>query len=241
MAMASLSFGQYADHSVLAQGKWVRMAIISDGPYVLDASFLQNAGFDAASIDPRQIRIFGRPGGMLPQANEVARPDDLPELAIEVTGEADGSFDAGDKVFFFAQGAHDWKYNSEAEQYDHEYNLYADTSFYYLTVGPINGLRIEEEAAPGASTFTSESHREIFWHEVESENLLKSGRYWLGEKFDLTLQRTYSFPLRAPDADGNVFVRLQVGAQSDVNTAFDVSINGIVMGAVTLSLSLIHI
>lgn len=235
MALAGFSYGQYADHSVLAQGKWVRMAIVSDGPYVLDATFLQNAGFDPASIDPRQIRIFGRPGGMLPQANDVARPDDLPELAIEVTGEADGSFDAGDKVFFFAQGAHSWNYNSESEQYGHEYNLYADTSFYYLTVGPGNGLRIAEEVTPGTPTFTSQSHREIFWHEVERENLLKSGRYWLGEKFDLTLQRTYSFPLRAPDADGNVFVRLQVGAQSDVNTTFDVSINGIGMGAVTLS------
>lgn len=235
MAMATVGFGQYADHSVLAQGKWVRIAIVSDGPYVLDESFLQNAGFDPSSIDPRQIRMFGRPGGMLPQANAVERPDDLPELAIEVTGEDDGVFNSGDKVYFYAQGAHSWSYNAESEQYGHEYNLYADTSYYYLTVGPTNGLRVEEATSPGTATFTSESHREIYWHEVESENLLKSGRFWLGEKFDLTLQRSFSFPLRSIDDAGTVYVRLQVGAQSDVNTSFAVSVNNIALGTVSLS------
>ena len=236
IGLASQTFAQtYADHSALSQGRWVRMAITQDGPYELDAAFLQEAGFDVGSLDPRQIRMFGRPGGMLPQANDVERPDDMPELAIVVTGEGDGVFNSGDRVLFFAQGAHGLTYNSESEQYAHEYNLYSDTSYYYLTVGPGNGMRVEEAADPGPSTFTSESNRAIFWHEVERENLLKSGRFWLGEKFDLTLQRTYAYPLISPNSDGNVWVRLNVAAMSDVNTSFDISVNGVVAGSVALN------
>lgn len=236
LCVVSQTFAQtYADHSVLAQGKWVRMAITEDGPYSLDAAFLQTAGYDLETLDPRKIRMFGRPGGMLPQANDVSRPDDLPELAIEVTGEDDGVFDPGDKVLFFAQGAHRLSYNTESEQYAHEYNLYADTSYYYLTIGPENGLRIESAPDPGASTFESDHHRSIFWHEVERENLLKSGRYWLGEKFDLTLQRSFSYPLHSPDPNGNVWVRLNVAAMSDVNTMFDLTVSGVFVGSIPLN------
>ncbi len=224
----------YADHSQLAQGTWVRIPVVEDGPYALSASFFQAAGFNTAQIDPRQIRIFGRGGGMLPQANNVERPDDMPEIPIEVIGEDDGVFNAGDQVLFYAQGPHAWRYQSESEQYQHEYHLYSDTNYYYLTIGPQNGLRVQESTVSGTPTFTSQSARSTFWHEQDLENPLKSGRYWLGERFDLTTERIYTYPLHAPSADGFLLVRVQVAAQSDVNTSFTVSAGGKTLGTLSL-------
>ncbi len=224
---------EYADHSVLSSGKWIRIPIAQDGAYALDAAFLRNAGFEPNQIDPRNIQMFGRPGGMLPQENARSRPDDLPEISIEVTGEADGSFDANDRVLFYAQGPHGMRYLSESEQHEHEFNLYADTSYYYLRVGQEPGKRILTAADPGPATYTSTQHREVYYHERDFENLIKSGRLWLGEKFDSpVLDRTFSFPLFAAHPDGLVRIRFHVVARSDVNTSFQASIGNNVLGNV---------
>ena len=103
--LTSLWAQDYADNSVLSTGKWTKMGIIEPGVYRLDFDALASAGFEPSSIDPRNIHIYGNGGGMLPQSNEVERPDDLLENAIEVVGEADGSFDQGDFILFYAEGS----------------------------------------------------------------------------------------------------------------------------------------
>src|SRR5690606_13604567 len=90
--------------SVLADGDWFRFAVVESGVYKIDADLLQNAGVDIISIDPRKIGIFGYGGGMLPQSNSAPRPVDLPEMAIYVSGESDGRFDADDFIVFYAEG-----------------------------------------------------------------------------------------------------------------------------------------
>ena len=67
----------YAQSSVLSQGNWFKVEIEKTGIYKLDYSQLRNAGVDVAGVNPRTIKIFGNPGGMLPQANGVERPHDL--------------------------------------------------------------------------------------------------------------------------------------------------------------------
>src|SRR5690606_6174820 len=90
--------------SALASGEWYKFPVEKRGIYKITISELQQAGINTAAIDPRKIRIHGYGNGMLPQANNVERPRDLPEISIFVNGESDGKFDPGDYILFYAEG-----------------------------------------------------------------------------------------------------------------------------------------
>ena len=60
--------------------------------------------------------------------------------------------------------------------------------------------------------------------EIDSENLIHSGRFWLGEKFDLTLDRTFGFDVSDVSSNGEIRLTVQLAARSDVNTRFNVMI-----------------
>ena len=92
------------DNSVLLQGDWYKCAVANDGIFRIDYNWLRTAGINADQIDPRNIRIYGGTTGMLPQANSTPRMQDLTELAIFVSGEADGKFDRQDFLLFYGQG-----------------------------------------------------------------------------------------------------------------------------------------
>jgi hypothetical protein len=90
----------HAQPSVLQTGKWYKVAVEKNGVFKIDRNLFKKMGFDPSKTDPRKIKIYGNEGGMLPQANSAARPIDLTELAIQVQGESDGVFNAGDYILF---------------------------------------------------------------------------------------------------------------------------------------------
>ena len=67
----------YAASSVLATGKWYKIGVSDDGVYKLTYNDLVNLGMDMSNVNPKNIRIYGNGGGMLPEDNFVARYDDL--------------------------------------------------------------------------------------------------------------------------------------------------------------------
>ncbi len=89
---------------MLSTGSWFKFSVANDGVYKIDNALLQKAGINPAQIDPRNIKIYAGQSGMLPQANNVARVNDLMEVAIDVVGEADGKFDNGDYILFLRAG-----------------------------------------------------------------------------------------------------------------------------------------
>jgi hypothetical protein len=123
-----------AQNSVLAKGDWIKIGVISSGIQKLDANFLQKAGINLTQINPQDIKIYGNGGGMLPQANNIPRAKDLIENAISVEGEADGRFDNQDFILFYGQSPHAISYDSLSKSFKHQFNIYSDTTFYFLTV-----------------------------------------------------------------------------------------------------------
>ncbi|MEX2379523.1 MAG: hypothetical protein WD530_02170, partial [Vicingaceae bacterium] len=117
----------YKSQSALSSGEWYKIASTQRGVYKLTKHFLQQLGVDVDNVDPRTIRLFGHGGGMLPESNSTPRPDDLVEMAIEVKGESDGSFDAEDYVAFYGESQVKWTYNENAARFEHEVNRYCDT------------------------------------------------------------------------------------------------------------------
>ncbi|MEM6343386.1 MAG: type IX secretion system sortase PorU [Bacteroidota bacterium] len=222
-----LSAQNIADHSVLSQGTWYKLGIVETGLYKLDQAFLNALGINSANIDPRNIQIYGNGGGMLPQANSLAVHDDLVENAIYVAGEADGRFDAGDELVFYAEGPHQWDYDIESNQFRHQFNLYADTNYYFITVGTERGKRVSEAAAPNDSpTYTLSTSKGLAFHERDIENPIHSGRFWLGEKFDLSPERDFALYLGDLAPNGEIEIQIQLNARSDVATRFRITSGG---------------
>ncbi|MCY7359721.1 MAG: hypothetical protein LH609_20160 [Rudanella sp.] len=149
---------------------------------------------DFANADPRRFRLYGNGGTPLPQPNATARPTDLIENAIAVTGEADGRFDRGDALLFWGESPHVIRQDSATGRLGHTINPYSDTTFYFLTIGTEPGKRLANRAAgtgaglPVLSSFTHYAYRE-----TEQTNRVQSGREWLGEFFGVTTEQTFSF------------------------------------------------
>lgn len=209
-----------ANSSVLASGAWYKIGVTKDGVYKIDKTFLTNLGLDVANTDPRNIRIYGNGGKLMPEKNAVFRFDDLNENAISVVGENDGVFDAGDYILFYGQSTDTWKRVAGSKMpFDHQIHYFSDTSFYFITADLGTGKRITSQSSLSNSPNTTTSKQDYYgFHEQNTTNLVKSGREFYGEKFDLTT--TYSFSFLIPDAaiGDSVYVNASVLGRSDAAT-----------------------
>ena len=102
----SLKKQAYADHSVLSSGKWYKVKVNQSGICKVTYNDLAAMGVDMQTIDPDRIRVYGKPGGMLPESNKSFRYDDLPENAIQVVCAQPGKFASGDYFLFYASSPH---------------------------------------------------------------------------------------------------------------------------------------
>ena len=214
--------------SVLATGNWYKIAVSQDGLYRITRNDLEAMGMDVNAIDPRRLNVYGNGGGMLPQANSAFRHDDLQQNAIEVVGEADGSFDANDYIVFYAKGPHSWVQDSSVcGLFRHEFNVYSDKAYYFITADRGMGRRVASVTqATGLATNTVSTFTDYQFHEVDDVNLIKSGRQWFGEVFDI--QTTYDFDFGfsnvIPGAVG--YVSTKFLAKYSSPTTFSVKVNG---------------
>ncbi len=224
-----------SQNSVLATGDWYRLGIVNDGIYKITPEFLSSMGIPAGSIDPNNIRIYGNGGGMLPEANTAFRYDDLVENPIEVVGASDGRFDQGDYVLFYAEGPNKWHFNPSNRQFRHELNLYADTNYYFLTVSLGPGRRIDPVEPAPAITATSTSFDLLLFHERDEVNLIRSGRRWYGETFDLVNSRDFNFNLAGRLPGSPVRIRTAVAARSlGVPSNFQLRANGALLTSINI-------
>lgn len=219
----------FTSSSVLSTGDWYKVAVESDGIFRLSYNDLSAMGVNVNSIDPRQIRLFGNGGGMLPEGNSAFRYDDLYENAIWVAGEADGSFDPADYVLFYGQGPHRWNYDNTAEAFHHQLHLYTDKTVYFLTIGPVQGKRIGQvNQSSQAPTHQVSSFDDYAFYEQESYNLIKSGKDWYGEKFDVI--SSYDLPdfsFSNHDINQQIYVRAAVAAKSTSISSFGIFLDGV--------------
>lgn len=112
---------QFANDWVDFGKEYYKVTVAADGAYRLTFSDLQNAGFPVGTIDPRRIQLYHR--GV--------------EQAIIVQGQADAQFNTNDYIEFYGRrndGTNDNKLYTASNLQPHPYyNLYSDTSAYFLT------------------------------------------------------------------------------------------------------------
>lgn len=192
-AVRSGTRATFATNSVLNNGDWYRVGVVNDGVHRIDGTVLSALGIDVNTLNPQDLNIYGNGFGQLPFQNNVPRPDDLLLNSIYIEGENDGSFDEGDFILFYAKGPHKWSYNQTTGLFDPKKHDYSDTSYYFIGINTGDGpARIGNLSSSGAgANFVSNAFNAYTFHEVDRENVLKSGREWYGEKFDV--QTTYNF------------------------------------------------
>ena len=224
--------------SVLREGAWVKIGVTASGVYRLSQAQLTRLHPAFAAANPRQLRLYGNGGGALPQSNAAPRPIDLLENAIQVLGEADGRFDAGDAILFFGQSPHVVRYDTAARRFTHQINPYSDTTFYFLTIGQSPSLRIADRpagrslTAPTVTTFDDYQFHEQDLSKVAS---VRSGREWFGEYLTSDTTKVIPFDMPGVVANGPVRLTASVMAGATSPTQFRLHLNDQLAGTLTMS------
>jgi hypothetical protein len=227
-------WAQFAQNSVLREGAWYKIGIVNAGVYRLDANFLRQAGLNLATINPQNLRLYGNGGGMLPQANQALRIDDLQENAIFIQGEADGQFNESDFVLFYAEGADKWSFNAGNQLFEHQKNLYADTTYYYLTISNSAGLRVQNQASVAGASLTIDTFEAFEFYEKESNNILRSGREWYGEQFGFQNEQSFNLNVNGIVPNSTVKLTTALMAKDFNGSNYQISINSTKVGEVSI-------
>lgn len=195
----------YATNSKLASGKWKKISVTETGIYKLTFSDIKNMG-----IDPAKVQIYGYGGKLLAENFALSGyEDDLPEVAVYKELGADGVFNTGDFLLFYAQGPISWSYNSSYSMYLRTRNHYSDKAYYFV------GERAEGTQTHYLLALSALPNKEITsftdfqLHETELVNMGESvsghgtGRELFGEDFVSNSSQVFDFTVPNPDTTVN--------------------------------------
>lgn len=182
----------YPASSKLSSGTWFRMSVAADGIHKVTHAMLVQLGVDVNGLSSDRINIYGNHHGMLPFVNAELPPTDLKVNAIEVVDGGDGEFDTDDYLLFHASGPQRW--STAGGLFRHTKNVYCDSAHYFVGIDVEPPVRIGSASlGSGVPTHTVSTFNDRQFIERDVLNLLKSGRTWFGELFDITTSYTYSF------------------------------------------------
>lgn len=211
----------FAEHSLLASGKWVKISVARTGIHRISYSDLRKWGFS----DPTKVKVYGYGGALLSENFLDTFSDDLPAVPVCRTGET---------LLFYAQGPVTWKYNSLNKCFEHTNNCYSDLGYYFLTENN------EPDFVPRVLDTDTEAAKEVtdfydfLLHESELVNIGKTGREFYGEDFRFTQTQTFPFdiPGLLPD---EAIINIDFIAKTVQSGEVTVNINGkkVLSGTVT--------
>ena len=203
--------GRYADHSVLAEGCWVKISVPKTGIFQLTDSLVQAAGF----ADVAHVRVFGYGGAVQPEkllGSYLEETDDLKEVH---------TFTTGGRKLFYAQGPVSWNTNTTAAR---DRNTYSNYGCYFLTEGETTEALAD--SASFAATFYPSPDDYHTLYEIDDFAWYKGGRnLYDGRILGLGVDNDYQ--LEAAGTDGTLTFSLSF----DGPCTFQLFINGIDQGS----------
>ncbi|KAA1244790.1 type IX secretion system sortase PorU [Aquimarina sp. RZ0] len=218
-------------NSVLATGEWFRFYVDKTGVFRITPGFLSSLGMDVSTIDPATIKIYGNGGQMMPLVNQDNMEFDLRENAIQVVGGGDGVFSGDDYILFYGEGTRGYSPENLTN-----INLYDDKSYYYVTAGGTNGRRITNYTEPsGAATVQINSYTDYQFYEVDEFSIVKVGRRWFGDRFDIQNTRNYTFDFPNLITSEEVELRVFSAATSNAASSMSITFNGGEVGTLNFS------
>lgn len=227
----------YTTDNPLKSGNFYKIKVDKSGIFKITRKFLSDNGINVSGINPKNFRIYGNGGTLLPEYNRDFRYPALQEMAIQVTGEDDGSWDSEDYALFYAQGPTGFnqygklgngnsRTDTRTDRSAHLQNIYEDYSYYFITFDLGEGKRIQTENIPvatGADIFTKYDAYQYINN--DKYNLLKLGKVWVDDSFNTDKQVTFQLdsPLSTTD---QVYYRISVVSYNGQSNSFKYNVNG---------------
>jgi hypothetical protein len=166
------AYGQIGNEWINFSQPYYRIPVGKDGIYRLDYNTLQAAGVPVGAIDPRTLQLFHRGA----------------EQALYVAGEGDGQLNASDYFEFYGlrnDGTLDASLYKPSTLQPHKYyNIFSDTSVYFLTYGATPGKRMAQLAPADPGLLPDDYH-------IDEKLLLNTNNYSTGTDFGAELQNSF--------------------------------------------------
>ncbi|WP_166966195.1 type IX secretion system sortase PorU [Yeosuana marina] len=209
-------------NSVLNSGEWYRFYVDTTGVFKLSKSFLKQLGVNVDKVNPRNIKLFGNGGDMIPYSNSISYPLDIQENAIEFIGEEDGVFNNDDYILFYAKGPKGYQADSNTN-----INCYTDKTYYYINVSSGPGKRIQSFVQPtGPVDMTINTYQDYKFHERDDYNIASLGRRWFGDRFDIENNKTFTFDFPGIITNEPINLKVYTAVASSSQSSMSVSVNG---------------
>lgn len=196
----ALSTSHYAKTSRLAQGKWVKIAIPTDGVYEITDAELAEMGFS----NPENVRVYGIGGHVISEVLDGSAPDDLQQVS---TARYNG------KLCFYANGVTTMTIadpRTTMPYYTRTLNTYSTRGYYFLTEGGEAQVVESQEVASLPGTNVRSTCLDYYMHESEKFSIGYSGKTMLGENL-IGAGATFDYNLPGI-ADPTLTVNLSVAA-----------------------------
>lgn len=175
----------WAEHSVLSQGTWVKVALSqrTDGIYQISYAQLKSWGFS----NPSQVAVYGYGGHVLPESLANGHLDDVPEVAVCHDKE-------GQRILFYGQGLVCWRYDDgEYFQSQHPYATYASYFLHQKEDEAPQAIALQQ-ASDATPEVVLNDYDDYWLHETETKNIGQSGKQWFGESLLNTQSQVFSLP-----------------------------------------------
>ena len=221
----------------LSTGNFYKIKVDKSGIFKITKQFLQDNGINPSSVNPKNFRIYGNGGIMLPEFNQDVKYSALQENAIQVVGEDDGVWHDSDYALFYAQGPDGYNlYNTSngngfkrtdtrSDRSENVKNIYEDYSYYYINFDKGPGKRVQnvDINLPATPLITRFDNYQVV--NKDQKNLMKVGRLWV-EDTPFTTDKAVTFTTASAIQGGDeIRYRVQViGYKSQQNSiSFDIN------------------
>ncbi|MCM1312481.1 MAG: type IX secretion system sortase PorU [Bacteroides sp.] len=213
---------RYAEHSLLASGRWIKIKVSSAGIYELTKSKLSSLGFN----NPSRVHLYGYNLPVLPETNIENISDDLTEIPL-------WRKDNG-ALLFYSCGTTKWT-RTQASEFTHFNNPYSKDIYYFLTEStdattaefPVESY---EESSVDVETFYDYSVIE-----ADEYSFLNSGRTFF-ESYDYANGNKRNYKLELPGiASPNAILYTQFAAAGSSTSRLDISCGETTLGSMSFT------
>ena len=227
-AKAADTQARYADHSVLASGRWVKIRVGQAGVYNLSPSFLQSVGFS----DPSRVRLYGYGGLIQAEALDFEGEDRVTDDLEEVPLYRDGGH-----LLFYSEGTVRWTWNASNSQWEHTSNYYSSYAYYFLTESdeaPAAFASLSAPATKPADTLTTATYPVLLDNDAHS--WYEGGRE-MYDSYNFAYGNSHTFSLATPGLSAGSRATVAVGfsaASASSTTRASITLNGATLGTLTV-------
>ena len=222
--------------SVLSEGDWYKFQFDHSGIYEITYEELTDLNIINGPVENDDISIYSNWAKMLDFTVGNERPQDLIQLPSKLKGSSDGIFGPGASLLFYVEANGQNFYDSSDNLLKNEINLYSNYNYFFLRSNSDSRKKIEtqETLTPSKTIY---DFNKFYHHELELTNFIKSGRQWVGEKFEkgvLSFSNSYNAPLIEPKSLKFKFKVCSRYTFDDPNNKVSVSIAGDTLSSVQI-------